>query len=805
MKKYNFYLNIISVLILILLLGFFTFNVKATNSTLDFIFEKDVLYDNDDNPSYNQTFNVRNQTQFTGHYNATYSFENDTDGSNPTNFNVDESGGFINVISSLDGHDKIVEMNDTSDSLNIVLDVNVSRVSGTYEYWIRFSQTNAYLYHYILETDTTKAINLQWTNAGELKYYDTDWNIIDTYILNVWYHVSIDFECGTGGYLGLNEDKFNIRINNEQMGPYDMRGNPTTMEKIQWYTGGSTVGINYVDALGYWDVNYTIGNNIMPIIETNISIQEPDKWDFYYEGINDILDDGDDNPNGWNDVESDAEDNVNCRYESIVEIISNSGQTNGINKINFAIPYSKRINVSFGFKILDIESILNNDVYMKIYSYDETEVVRIRINDNGDLKYWISGTTYNTLDTGIIINKNYYFNLFLHYEMNVCILKYYTDGIYTDTFMFPLTTSNKIGLNIVSFLACADTDLIKIYLDYIGVYVDGSSITTEFGSMGCEVGGKGNTVRWEFNENTFLFVNLIGDSLFLYLDLADYISTPAPGYDPKLIEGEKTYAGWEMFNMYNYVYDDYWKNDFVVGGVVWVHFYDTLQFKAIRIEGIKLIEGINAYWLEFSSANVDTIKSNFWVDSNNRLQFNLTVDDDNLEYIQATFNIDNVPSENRSISFRSNINGEAKGYLSLDYNDDTMNIIEFPFHDKITKVLLPQFKIIDKFTILITDNNKDDNDFCFGYISEIQLIYNPDVQITVLTLTLIEVIIPLIVLIIPSIIMSKKFGVIGAIITFILMSLICVIANLIPIWLFFVIIFSSITFLIVKKKEGVIK
>lgn len=74
-----------------------------------------------------------------GYYPATYGFENDTDGEFPTGWSVLEAGGTANVISTLDGHNKVVEIHDTSALKMEIYDNFVEITTGTIEFFIRCS------------------------------------------------------------------------------------------------------------------------------------------------------------------------------------------------------------------------------------------------------------------------------------------------------------------------------------------------------------------------------------------------------------------------------------------------------------------------------------------------------------------------------------------------------------------------------------------------------------------------------------------------------------------------------------------
>jgi hypothetical protein len=560
-----------------------------------------------------------------------------------------------------------------------------------------------------------------------------------------------------------------------------------------------TTGLQYVKAYKYKyiEVPYNIGDNMIPIIETYEGIYEPDKWEFYYEGEFDHFDNGDDNPNGWLDVET-AGDDVNCLYESIVEILVDSGETNGLKKDDFSISELDKLNVSFGFNILAFSPVLTTRIDMIIYSYDSTELVQIYLDEDGDLGYH-DGSSYIVLDTDLMVNDtDYGIELYMDYEIDLCFMSYYADNVFIDKFMFPFQTLNKEGLDEIHFLGVADTSGLQIYLDYIGVYNDNNPLTTEFALMGFDVTKE---EMWYFDSHNLVSIDVLGDEVITYL--FSNASIGAPGFSPETLISKRNYNGTVIINLYDYEYDSYWNYDYINMGFLSFLFYNQFEVNKLNIDGVRLTEGINEYPLEFSYSNILTNESYFYVDSSNRLQFNLISDDDNLEHIQAVFDIENIATENRSIHFYSNINGNSKGFFALDYESATSSTIEFPYSAKATNIILAQTEYIESFTILITDNDLDNDDACEGYITNIRLIYYPDLATTITSLNLLSIIVPLIILIAPPMALQKKFGSKVILPMFILMAIVCVVSKLIPVWLFFIIAFASIGFIVLKEKVGV--
>ena len=114
MKTKKLSLLLISILLFTFVIGFFSIEGVAGVNDLNFTFQNDNLF-NITNTVYDDSFNVRNQTEYSGHYPATYSFENEIGfvDTEISCFNlVSGSEPFKNatVISYNDGHSAVVRL-----------------------------------------------------------------------------------------------------------------------------------------------------------------------------------------------------------------------------------------------------------------------------------------------------------------------------------------------------------------------------------------------------------------------------------------------------------------------------------------------------------------------------------------------------------------------------------------------------------------------------------------------------------------------------------------------------------------------
>jgi len=197
-----------------------------------------------------------------GYYPATYGFENDLVGNDPYGWTVFEPGSQnVEIISSLDGHNNVLEMFDTESGSGAQAQANTSFVpqtSGIIEYWYRTSGFQEAI-----------SIRVQKDNDFALYLYSEGGNFVfengsGPYIITAcnndqWYHIKFVFNCTSDTYdfylngaLTLSNIEFYTKVSSL---------NKIIFSTRQWGTNSDFYG--YVDALGYsWEPNYNIGDNL---------------------------------------------------------------------------------------------------------------------------------------------------------------------------------------------------------------------------------------------------------------------------------------------------------------------------------------------------------------------------------------------------------------------------------------------------------------------------------------------------------------------------------------------------------------
>ena len=111
MKTKKLSLLLISILLFTFVIGFFSIEGVAGVNDLNFTFQNDNLF-NITNTVYDDSFNVRNQTEYSGHYPATYSFENEIGLMNEaiTYCSIVSIADTIEVLDFYEGHSEVLNV-----------------------------------------------------------------------------------------------------------------------------------------------------------------------------------------------------------------------------------------------------------------------------------------------------------------------------------------------------------------------------------------------------------------------------------------------------------------------------------------------------------------------------------------------------------------------------------------------------------------------------------------------------------------------------------------------------------------------
>ena len=757
------------------------------SSDLDYIFNNDILF-NEYNPIPSNTYNIRNKTYYNGIYKASYSFTNELGltSSDISFVDTDNSGlkANVSINSTFLSHNNILNLTPhiTGDNAHVENNID-SQVNGTIEFWLLHNDAT-YRSNFFGYDGATIGFQIR-LDHDEFAYYDGSEHVITDAYDNIWYHIRIDYECGIGNYLGLSNDKFYITINGTRHGSYPFRNGINSLTTFELLIDDNNDYSAYFDAIGYsWLSNYSIFENTIPN-SYKTSEQEIDKWMFSINDSGIPYSNFDSNLDGW--TESD---------------VSNQVYHYRINNLTYYQFYHSTIDVltiekTFSYENGIIDIIIENDLMVlttdgfirfMIYSYDTTLITSIIfVKDGSDykvLQYDGSSSIllYETNES-VLASSNKIFNI--HINNMFCKFDFIApEYSINESFIF-LKIAFKEGLSKIIIRSDIDITIQKFRIDNIGVYINGNSIVDDFAYQDIE--GNENT---ELNLKSNSRLVIIGNGTF-----GLNINTSNGLYG--LIEVQEFNNISTSFSLEN-IHDTDTSH---TPPLIRIFFNSTYTIHYIYFEQLRLTEGINKYYMDFSYENINITDNYFYV-YGNRLYFSHTANEnDTLEYIQAKFNVIDYPNINKSVSFSSYFYGISKSYFIINYLSLTSSYFEFKLGNDNINVLLPQQQITKNFVILITDN--DNNDYygnSEGYISGITIRYHLDIELTLLTLDLISIIIPIILIFIPTIALYTVYGKKIIIPMLILMTIICYFGNLLPDWLFAIMMICFASTLILQYK-----
>lgn len=632
-------------------------------------------------------------------------------------------------------------------------------------------------------------------NSGQLYYDDIPYaTILD----NTWYFLEISYNCIT--------DTISISLDGNLLAsslPFLTNGD--YIDEIQLKT--SLTNSNYAkdfDTIlaGAELINHTQFQALLPYLNVSETLQEVDRYEFALKDINLFNFPGTSNPNGWTDIELPSGDKVSVTteldgsYDFLIESETGVGVMNESRGIERTFDLSATfLNISMEIIPIIFDGTVNR-IFFEIESSDSQDITAIRIDATLDILY-LDNTGYHEIVTEMTLGNRYAFNLFINYELNRVFLIVKENNTIVEYIDYPTMEIDAEGLHHIAIYSFNfDDNNVKYFIDYVGIYINGISQVIKGQDFGIALIDELDVSGiWNFHNQNL--VNITANGTFHFGGIEDFYFR---GGTIRLVKDTSDYNYIpQLINIYDKFFEPGLSNPTAIFTVLG-RFFDVSYLK---IDGVLLNESSNSYNLILEHDNVDIDESFFSV-IGNRLVFSHISNDTDLEYIQASFNISDISSSGYSVSFVSNINQNAFGLFRVKFTD-TSNIIQFPFIESTTRFILSQNLTVREFIILITD--RDDNSvdgLTSGFVSNIKLISTADITVSLLITTLIAMMIPLLIIIIPSVLISQRFGKILIIPLFLLMSIICVATAIIPLWLFFIIGFSCTVF-IAKRNRGKIE
>ncbi len=738
-----------------------------------------------------------------------FDFENDIIGNEPLLWNINPHGGSSVATVERFQESNVLKVidNDIVNNIHVVTDLNQS-IDQSIEYYIAVNDITLTDWYYMRFKESGSGRLLLRIDNNDLDYHNgIAWLSVknDFIIINTWFKITL--------HLHDSVNTFDIFIDDTLEGSNlgFITNSIVSVNQLSFESGATETSITYLDnfninSTNYIDYNYPIGQNLIPYLNTSNTLMEIDKYEFALNDIHTFNALGDDDSNGWIDIEDPSGDKVNIweepdgSFDRVIRIDTDViGDFRGIIKDNLGIN-GNFIRITWGFFATILDGNSTDSFNLQVESSDSTIILNCKVLGNLSVVY--GGSNPNVfinvfrdieLAIGVGFFQRYDFSFLLNYELDRIFFTYSLNGIVLEVYSQPMSDTGKQGLKKVNIGTILNTaNRMKFYIDYIGIYNNGISQV----DFGVDFGIALIDINNVWNRENYNLLNFIGNGTF-HIASTDLYYFYARSTPP--IKETTTY-----YNENEFVNAYYSVNHLFTGLVVLTVLGNNFNFSYLKISGVILKDSSNSYNLKFEHSGVNIHESFFYTDTNNKLQFTHISNDTGTEYIQARFNIDDSTSTDARIHFRSLINNNAYGFFRINYTT-TSDFIPFPTVQSTTSIFLTQGKNIRDFLIIISD--LDDNTITgltSGFIDNIKLLYLGNIQISIITLSLVGMLVPLIIILAPTVALRDLYGQAFVIPIFLLMSLILTISSTIPVWLFFIIAISSSLFLIkenIKKDD----
>lgn len=315
-----------------------------------------------------------------------------------------------------------------------------------------------------------------------------------------------------------------------------------------------------------------------------------------------------------------------------------------------------------------------------------------------------------------------------------------------------------------------------------------------------------DTNTWNFESNSLLSLNGYGKYRF-WISNESYVNDTSIKYQ---------ITNWivlnnEVFTM-NMGYLDY----VIVNPYLIVETRNGMYLLSyININGSSsswlLYDGNNVYNGVLSTLNINTSQSYFYILSG-KLYFDITYDDDNLEYMKLIFDIDNFNSENYQLLLRTYKNESDTSIINqfnVKYSDASYTKIDFPYLYSSYIEIIEQDKLVSQIEILISDNDLQTNKTVFGYVDGFTFNYSEQITISLFAEQMIIMLIPLIIILSMSFSIcyvfrnKKNKEIINKTMffpVFFIISILTFIFGFFDVWILFIIIIVGIIYMLNKRE-----
>ena len=223
------------------------------------------------------------QVYGTGIYPASYSFDGDVIGEEPSGWTITSPSYTEAIVIEEKGvHKTVVQITDTNSANSLkMIQFFPDKYEGYVEFFVRLTWYERF---YIRIGDDTidDAIRIYfdydpWTGSRVYAHCNDGTHYLMFYKTDIWYHFKIFFNCFSG---------WSIYADDEFKGAFDFIGDPQYMNFIEFSTPGAAgPGEYFLDAIGYyWDPGYNTGDNRCPGLIVDYAPTDLDSLNYILDG-----------------------------------------------------------------------------------------------------------------------------------------------------------------------------------------------------------------------------------------------------------------------------------------------------------------------------------------------------------------------------------------------------------------------------------------------------------------------------------------------------------------------------------------
>lgn len=177
---------------------------------------------------------------------------------------IAENANTVDIVSNKDGHKDVLYVEHQgviSDAITIRDYWDSGQSSGTVELYFYIEDVSKGI---TIKIGSSAQIDLYNAASGMLEYYDgSGWVSLYQLNDNQWYHLRVDFECGSGAYSGLAADTFQVNIDGSIVGNnLPFASSATSLSELRVGTRTTSIASkSWYDAFSYTFEGYTIEDN----------------------------------------------------------------------------------------------------------------------------------------------------------------------------------------------------------------------------------------------------------------------------------------------------------------------------------------------------------------------------------------------------------------------------------------------------------------------------------------------------------------------------------------------------------------